>query len=472
MLQNLQCHPACGSNKETTAPHRAFVLSVKERPKPVQKRSGGLALQFADKLGKHNRGRSVEQKMDMVLLPIHFDNLAVDKLCGFAQTGEQKISPLCAEYMTTQFHAPNDVVGQAINAVACCVKVLIADELAHRLSTLYADSIPVVKRMLGNRDQTSSKYYPEIPCVLAKSLFAKYARNEKCKCVKRLCLPVCGDKGKQIKLEGEGIRVPAFFGKVVIPVQFPYPVAGYVRQAEFFKRGPQWFCSICYNTAKPNPVQFSGVIGVDRNSVGNVAVMADPQTGEVRHLGFNPARTKQCWRNRKKNLQRQGKRRLLSKLNRNHARRTTHQNHIVSKQIVDNAATHCRAIAVEKLENVTAKGSKIRSYSNRNQWAFAQLLQFISYKAALRGVTVVEVDPAYASQECSCCGERHKVSGKQFQCPSCGHQDHRDANAAFVIAKRGLECIGGLAGDSARLRCGPIDGPRSGTLDATKILCN
>jgi hypothetical protein len=32
--------------------------------------------------------------MDMVLLPIHFDNLAVDKLCGFAQTGEQKISPL------------------------------------------------------------------------------------------------------------------------------------------------------------------------------------------------------------------------------------------------------------------------------------------------------------------------------------------------------------------------------------------
>ncbi len=94
MLQNLQCHPACGSNKETTAPHRAFVLSVKERPKPVQKRSGGLALQFADKLGKHNRGRSVEQKMDMVLLPIHFDNLAVDKLCGFAQTGEQKISPL------------------------------------------------------------------------------------------------------------------------------------------------------------------------------------------------------------------------------------------------------------------------------------------------------------------------------------------------------------------------------------------
>lgn len=94
MFKNFQSDAAGGCDKESTAPKRSGVLAVEEAAKPVQHGAGCLALQFADKLGKHNRGRSVEQKMDMVLLPIHFDNLAVDKLCGFAQTGEQKISPL------------------------------------------------------------------------------------------------------------------------------------------------------------------------------------------------------------------------------------------------------------------------------------------------------------------------------------------------------------------------------------------
>ena len=162
------------------------------------------------------------------------------------------------------------------------------------------------------------------------------------------------------------------------------------------------------------------------------------------------------------NLQRQGRKRLLSLLRRKHSRRTKQESHTVSKQIVDYAALHCRAIALEKLEKVTAKGSKIRSYSERNQWSFAQLASFIQYKAALRGVPVVEVDPAYSSQECSRCGQRHKVQGKKFLCPSCGHQDHRDSNAAFVIGKRGNYFIGGLAKDSVRLRCGLSDGPHSG----------
>ncbi len=472
MFKNFQSDAAGGGDKESTAPDGPGVLTVEEAAKPVQHGAGCLAFQFSDYLGQHNGGWGVQDKVDVIFLPVGLDNLAVDKSCCLAQTGEQKISPLCGEYMTTKLHAPNDVVGQAVNAVACCVKVRVADELAHRLDELYPIALRDARLMLHDRSKSSSKHWPDLPCVVSKSLIAKYQRNQKCHRIHRLVIAICGDKGKQVKLEGAGIRVPALFKKAVLPVAFRRPVGGFVRQAEFFKRGPQWFCSVCYNTPCAPSVQATGCIGVDRNSVGNVAVMADPVTGKARHLGFNPARTKQCWRNRKKNLQRQGNRRLLSKLKRNHARRTTHQNHIVSKQIVDNAATHCRAIAVEKLEGVTAKGSKIRSYSNRNQWAFAQLLQFINYKAALRGVSVVEVDPAYTSQECSRCGERHKVSGKQFQCPSCGHQDHRDANAAFVIAKRGLECIGGLAGDSARPRCGPLDGPRSGTLAATKILCN
>ena len=333
------------------------------------------------------------------------------------------------------------------------------------LSVIAEKSAAVVKRMLANRSETSSKFYKEVPCVVAKSLSAKYQRNYKCKSVKRIAIPICGDKGKQIKLVPGGVRIPALFKKAVIPVFWPRQIQGYVRSVEIYRRGGDWYASFCVNVAADVTLQPTGVVGVDRNSVGNVAVMADLQTGHVRHMGFNPARTKSCWRGWRRNLQRQGKRRLLSKLRKKQARRTTQQNHVVSKTIVDYAKSHSRAIALEKLEGVTAKGSKIRFYSERNQWAFAQLAGFIQYKARLAGVTVVEVDPAYTSQTCSCCGHIHKPNGKLFSCPSCGHQDHRDSNAAFNIGRLGLEGIGGLATDSASRRCGPIDSPRSGKLE-------
>jgi len=205
------------------------------------------------------------------------------------------------------------------------------------------------------------------------------------------------------------------------------------------------------------------MVGVDRNSVGHVATMADPQTGKVLHLGFNPARTKAAWRGRQKNLQRQGKCRLLCRIKRKQSRRTKHENHIVSKVIVDYAAIHRRAIVMEDLGDVRAKGSKIRSYTERSQWAFFQLLQYILYKAALRGVEVIQVHPAYSSQECSRCHGLTKPTGKKFVCSHCGHKDHRDANAAFTLSCR-VEPIGGLARDSAGSRSALLVEPFLGSM--------
>jgi IS605 OrfB family transposase len=185
--------------------------------------------------------------------------------------------------------------------------------------------------------------------------------------------------------------------------------------------------------------------GVDRNSVGAVATLSDPQNGKVLHMGFNPAYTKDVWRRRKANLRRLGKRRLLHKIRNKQSRRTKHENHIVSKQIVDYAAKHRRCIVVERLENV--RRGKIRRYSEKSQWSFFQLLQFVLYKAALRGVMVLEAEPAYTSQECSRCHKLSKPNGKSFRCAHCGHNDHRDANAAFSLSERVMP-IGELARES------------------------
>jgi putative transposase len=258
-------------------------------------------------------------------------------------------------------------------------------------------------------------------------------------------LPAASERYKQVKLEGNGIRIPALFKKEIIPVVWLRPVHGFIRSVEFLQRNGDWYACITYNTPAESCFQPTGTVGVDRNSVGAVATLSDPQNGKVLHMGFNPAYTKDVWRRRKANLRRLGKRRLLHKIRNKQSRRTKHENHIVSKQIVDYAAKHRRCIVVERLENV--RRGKIRRYSEKSQWSFFQLLQFVLYKAALRGVMVLEAEPACTSQECSRCYKLSKPKGKSFRCAHCGHNDHRDANAAFSLSERVMP-IGELARES------------------------
>ena len=370
--------------------------------------------------------------------------------------------------MPTKLGHKHKMVDKPVDTVATCTKVRIPDAFTSILDVLLLrvreDCIP---RMLHLREASSSKYYTEIPCVVAKSLIAKYQRNEKCVTVTNPVIPICGDKGKQIKLEKGGLRIPALFKKEILPITFPKPVVGWVRSIEFFKRKGQWLASVCYNTHVQPQIEVEGCIGVDRNSVGNVAVLADPQNGQVRHLGFNPAATKDNWRRRRANLKSRGKIRTLRHLSRKQSRRTKHENHIVSKQIVSYAKTHRRAIAVENLENVRKPKSKIRGYVEKSQWAFYQLLSYITYKAALLGVPVIKVNPAYTSQDCSRCGQRTKPNGKKFVCASCGHKDHRDSNSAFNIGMSGNRILYvGLLTDSESRGSGVLVTPFLATTEA------
>jgi putative transposase len=379
----------------------------------------------------------------MVDVTVNLSDFAVAFGGQLPQDLTQKVSPLSGECRMAKFRTKDGVSRQVVDAVACCVKVKIPNTLAHGLDDLLARCGLAVQRMLAHRDWSSSKYYSDlVPCVVSKSLITKYQKNPKCKQVRNLVIPVCGDKGKQIKLVEGGIRIPALFKKEVLPVSWPRQITGHVRSVELFRREGEWFASICYHAPEPSIAAFDGVIGVDRNSVGNIAVFADLETGTVRKLGICPARTKFVFRRRRKNLQRAGKTRLLKKLHRKQRRRMSYENHRATRAVVDYAATHRRAVVMEKLENVRSKDSKIRGYSEKNQWAFAQFGSMLRYKCALRGIPLIEVDPAYTSQRCSRCGSIHRPSGKQFICLTCGHNDHRDANAAFNIARRGMPIDG------------------------------
>ena len=386
-----------------------------------------------------SRGRTAKQKVDVVCFPTKLNNSAAN-----IGSNARKSLPKKANF-PAEIRAKHDVDGKVVDVVTCCLQVKVPDSFKWALETIEPFARICVDRMMEHRERASSVFYPEIPCVIAKSLIAKYQRNQKCKVVKNLVLPICGDKGKQIKLEGNGIRIPAVLKKQVLPVVWLRKPLGFIRSIEFLRKGGDWFACICYNTQAEFNFTPIGTVGVDRNSVGAVATLADPQTGKVLHLGFNPAHTKEVWRRRKANLQSLGKRRLLHKIRNKQSRRTKYENHLVSKQIVDYAVKHRRAIVLEKLEKV--RRGRMRHYVEKSQWSFYQLFRFIQYKAALRGVMVMEADAAYSSQECSRCHQISKPNGKSFRCGYCGHHDHRDANAAFSLSERVMP-IGGLATES------------------------
>jgi hypothetical protein len=247
------------------------------------------------------------------------------------------------ENHSTELRAEGKMHTMMADTVACCVKVKVPDSLRPVLDGLVPEAQACVARMLARRMESSSKYYKELPCVIAKGLIAKYQKNKKCKQVSSLVLPICGDKGKQIKLADGGIRIPALFKKAVLPVLWLRLPVGFVRSAEFFERSGEWYAAICYNAKVEKQFSVTGTVGVDRNSVGAVATLADPQNGKVLHLGFNPARTKAVWRGRKANLQSLRKKRLLHKIRNKQSRRTKVRK---SRGVQTNCGLRCKTSSV------------------------------------------------------------------------------------------------------------------------------
>ncbi|MCY7321324.1 MAG: transposase [Phormidesmis sp. CAN_BIN36] len=141
-------------------------------------------------------------------------------------------------------------------------------------------------------------------------------------------------------------------------------------------------------------------------------------------------------------------RRLLRRLKGREQRFQKWLNHDISKQLVNEAKQANAALSFEDLNGIRdSLNEKPRSKTERrrtNSWAFYQLRLFVGYKAAIAGVAVLFVPPAYTSQTCSRCGHIHPTkgksyrNGKRFKCGHCGLEHDADVNAAKNIAALGL----------------------------------
>ncbi|WP_326571437.1 transposase [Actinacidiphila glaucinigra] len=183
----------------------------------------------------------------------------------------------------------------------------------------------------------------------------------------------------------------------------------------------------------------AGFLGVDLGIV-NIATTSDGNVLAGRRLNRYRARQADL----RAKLQKKGTKsakRLLKRRARRERRFAADTNHVISKRIVAEAERTSRGIALEDLGGIRMR-ARLRKPQRVavHSWAFAQLGQFLAYKARRAGVPVVFVDPAYTSQTCSECqytDKKNRASQARFQCRSCGVVAHADLNASRNIARKG-----------------------------------
>jgi IS605 OrfB family transposase len=181
-----------------------------------------------------------------------------------------------------------------------------------------------------------------------------------------------------------------------------------------------------------------GTLGVDLGIV-NLATDSEGET----FSGAAVKHARQRYHTRRQRLQKVGTKNAKRRLRKNAGREHRFQqdvNHGISKALVRKAVVSCKALALEDLSGIR-EGVTVRHEQRyeRHSWAFFQLRQFLSYKAAWAGVPLHLVDPRNTSRTCSQCGHCEKAnrrSQESFLCQRCGFALNADCNAAINISRK------------------------------------
>jgi IS605 OrfB family transposase len=198
----------------------------------------------------------------------------------------------------------------------------------------------------------------------------------------------------------------------------------------------KWYVQISVKK-KIEPTTGDAMMGIDLGL--KVPAVVVTSTGKTKFVG-NGRQNKYMRRKYKERRRKLGKLKKLSAIRKQEHKEHRYiqdQNHQISRKIVNMAIEEqVSVIKMEKLTNIrqTTRTSR-KNAKNLHNWTFYQLQKFIAYKAALVGIKVIEVNPAYTSQTCPKCGERNKAVDRTYQC-LCGYRAHRDRVGAINIMRQ------------------------------------
>lgn len=200
------------------------------------------------------------------------------------------------------------------------------------------------------------------------------------------------------------------------------------------KKNNKYIAQIAYKVIEPSVKQDGNIMGVDLGI--KCPAVAVTSNGKTKFYG-NGRQNKYMRRkftSKRKKLGKAKKLNAIKKIGNKEQRWMTDQDHKISRAIVNDAiANNVKTIKLEELSNIrkTTRTSRKNNRSLHN-WSFYRLAKFIEYKAALVGIEIVYVNPAYTSQTCPCCGKHNHANDRNYIC-SCGYHTHRDRLGAVNI---------------------------------------
>lgn len=242
------------------------------------------------------------------------------------------------------------------------------------------------------------------------------------------------------------VSLASLDGRLVIPIV----VAGYQQaklqaaiktgQADLVYIQGVFYLLLSIQLPDTPAITATGVLGVDLG-VSQIAVDSEGNAYTGQDVEDYRVRTQAL----RSNLQSCGTRsakRHLKKIRTKESNYRRTLNHQISRRIVNLAKAQNCSIAIENLKGIQQRTRLVRKTQRAKMtgWAYGQLRQFLTYKAAMAGVNLIVIDPRNTSRTCSKCGHCEKANRKsqsKFECQICGHTENADQNAAKNIKSKG-----------------------------------
>ena len=312
--------------------------------------------------------------------------------------------------------------------------------------------------------RTHQVYKQYIPSAFEVALAVLKAHRRRLKKGKRCSIPFM--RRLMLKAENQSYRFDRETGRLHIPirgtegVQMVLPISAWHRA---FLSDPAWGLGsltivpgkiiLIVRRQVPTLYEPVGAIALDTNEDSMDGIVASNQGMVPTVLPFGGVRRIQATHFRarrklaaKKARDRRVMRRMLNREGQREMNRVRQRLHRLSKRLVTFARAGRRAIVLEDLTLQGAGGRLHRMNRRLSSWPRGELHRQIEYKAALAGVPVIKVNPAWTSKTCPVCGARRRDRvGKVFVCLMCDWEMDRQINAGLNILKTALASNEALA---------------------------
>ena len=301
--------------------------------------------------------------------------------------------------------------------------------------------------------------YPELPshylytaCQMATVIFKSFRKRKKKgkakgKPVFKKEVIMLDDHLFKLDLEKGTVKLSTPDGRI----QLEFYPAKYHEKFKTWKVGQAWLVrtpkGVFLNVVFSKEVEVGepkAFVGVDLNE-NNVTISLP--NGEFIQIITHEREVRTGYFVKRRKIQKKlktGKRRkeLLEKYGERERNRLTDLYHKLANKIVKLAEKY-GGIALEDLTEIRDSiRYSVEMNGRLHRWSFRKLQSISEYKAKLKGIKVVFVDPAFTSSLCPVCGVKLSSNGHRVLKCKCGFEADRDVVGSWNVRLRALKMWG------------------------------